>query len=272
MTNEERDGAAAAWTARRLAVGGAEIAYEEAGAGARTLLVLPRDNGHPPRSDILDVLAAENRLVFPWLPGFDGGDPGAWDWLLNPRDLAIVLRQFADALQLDRPVLLGFGFGGWLAAEMATMAGRAIAAQVLVAPVGIQPSAGFIYDQFLVSTEAYARTAFADQANFEAIYGAEPGFEQLERWETDREMTSRLAWKPYMYNPSLPRLLAGIATPTLVLRGDRDEIVPPNVGDSYLEALSNAQLDVIAGAGHALELEQPRAVAERIAAFLARLA
>lgn len=272
MTIEQTPPASApTWSTKRLAVCGGTVAYEDGGAGERTLIALPRDNGHPPRHAMLDRLAARHRIVYPWLPGFDGGDPSGWDWLANPRDLAIVLRQFTDALGVERPVLLGCGFGGWLAAEMAVMASSAVAALVLIAPMGIQPPSGYIYDQFLVSTEAYARTAFADQGVFAALYGAEPEFDQLERWETDREMTSRIAWKPYMYDPSLPRLLAGVATPTLVLRGDADEIVPPSVGDAYLEALANAQLDVIAGGGHALELEQPAAVATRVAAFLQRL-
>ena len=269
MTNQQ--GQPHGWSAESASVCGGTISYEQGGAGTRTLLALPRDNGHPPRRDALDRLAQEHRIVYPWLPGFHGGGPGEWDWLNNPRDLAVVLLQFIDTLSIERPALLGFGFGGWLAAEMATMAGRAIEALLLVAPMGILPPAGYIYDQFLVSTETYARTGFADQGNFEAVYGAEPDFDQLERWETDREMTSRVAWKPYMYNPSLPRLLAGVRTPTLVLRGDADEIVPPSVGDAYLEALPNAQLDVIAGAGHALELEQPEAVVARIGGFLQRV-
>jgi pimeloyl-ACP methyl ester carboxylesterase len=259
------------WESHSTATGSGTISYEQAGSGARTILALPRENGHPPRRDAMDTLAKESRIVYPWLPVFHGCNPGEWDWLNNPRDLAVVLLQFIDALGVERPALLGFGFGGWLAAEMATMAGRAIEALMLVAPMGILPPQGYIYDQFLVSTETYARTGFASQANFEAIYGAEPDFDQLERWETDREMTSRIAWKPYMYNPALPRLLAGVRTPTLVLRGDADEIVPPGVGDAYLEALPNAQLDVIAGGGHALELEQPAAVASRVARFLQRL-
>ena len=78
----------------------------------------------------------------------------------------------------------------------ATMASPSLKALVLVGAMGIKPIDGYIYDQFLVSTEHYAQTAFHDQRRFAEVYGSETTLEQLEAWETDREMTSRVAWKP----------------------------------------------------------------------------
>ena len=48
--------------------------------------------------------------------------------------------------------LVGLGFGGWIAAEMATMSPRAFRRLVLVGAMGIKPAAGEILDQAL--TEA----------------------------------------------------------------------------------------------------------------------
>jgi len=45
------------------------------------------------------------------------------------------------------------------------------------------------------NAEHYAQMAFHDQTMFAEIYGPQTSFEQLEAWETDREMTSRVAWK-----------------------------------------------------------------------------
>jgi pimeloyl-ACP methyl ester carboxylesterase len=84
-------------------------------------------------------------------------------------------------------------------------------------------------------------------------------------------MTSRLAWKPYMYNPALPQLLTAVATPALILCGDADEVAPRSCAEAYLSALSNAQLDVVPQSGHALELEQPEAAATRVSSFLQRV-
>ena len=70
--------------------------------------------------------------------------------------------------------LLGLGFGGWIAAEMATMAPAAFRRLVLVGAMGILPAAGEILDQALVSYIDYARAGFADQAAFDRLFGADP--------------------------------------------------------------------------------------------------
>lgn len=262
--------ATGAWTGQTITLCQAELSLVQAGHG-EPLLLLPRDNGHPPRRQFASLLAAGRRVTYPHHPGFAGTpNPADWEWLVNVRDLAVVELQLVRALGLDRPVLVGLGFGGWVAAEMATMAAGAFSALVLVAPMGIKPTDGFIYDQFLVGTESYARMAFTEQAAFEAEYGAEPAFEQLDAWETDRAMTSRLAWKPYMYNTALPRLLRGVDIPALVIAGDADRIVPLECARRYAEALPNATLETMPGCGHAIDIEYPDALAAAINAFLAR--
>ena len=257
------------WQTRTVSVCGGEIAYVQAGSGP-PLLLLPRDSGHPPRHDFRDFLASAFTVVYPWLPGFHGGKPARWEWLSSTRDLAVVLRQFLSALAIQRPTLAGAGFGGWIAAEMATMAPDDLAALVLVAPMGLQPRDSFIFDQFIGNTEGYVRHGFVDQDKFDAVYGKEPDFEQLEGWETDREMTARLAWKPYMYNPTLPRLLSGVKAPALVVWGDSDAVVPVECAKLYGDALPNATVEVFAGSGHALDLEEPRGLAETVLAFCKR--
>ena len=254
-------------TTETISVCGGEISYLRQGSGP-SLLVLPRDNGHAPDTTFIERLAEQFTVYYPWLPGFHDGRPEEWRWLFNVRDLAVVVGQFCAALGLQRTRVLGLGFGGWVAAELATMSPGLFERLVLVAPMGIQPAKDYICDQFVIGTEAYARTAFASQAAFEAIYTPEPGFEQLESWETDREMASRLAWKPYMYNATLPRLLSGVSVPALIVWGDADRVVPAECGDLYRAALPNATLQRVPNAGHAIDLEQPGTLASTITIFL----
>jgi pimeloyl-ACP methyl ester carboxylesterase len=75
-------------------------------------------------------------------------------------------------------------------------------------------------------------------------------------------------WHPYMYNPQLKRWLRRVTRPTLVLWGASDGIVSPAYGRAYSALIPGARFELIAGAGHYPEIEQPEAFADRVAAFL----
>jgi len=165
--------------------------------------------------------------------------------------------------------VVGLGFGGWIAAEMATMAPRAFKRLVLVGAMGLKPERGEIADQALVSYIDYVRRGFADQRAFDRLFGAEPATAQLEQWDLNREMTFRIAWKPYMYNPTLPHLLGGVATPALIVWGRDDRIVPLECAERYQKALPHARLEIVENAGHFVDMEQPDVLAQLVARFVA---
>jgi pimeloyl-ACP methyl ester carboxylesterase len=186
----------------------------------------------------------------------------------NVRDLAIVYQWLLKDLKLDALSVVGLGFGGWVAAEMATMCHHQCQRLVLVGAMGIQPTQGAILDQFLIYTTDYIKAGFHDQTKFEQLYGSEPGIDQLETWEINREMTTRIAWKPYMFNQALPRLLRGVETPTLIVWGKEDRIVPLNCGERYVEVLLNAKLEVLDHCGHFAEVEKPNELAKLVREFI----
>jgi len=250
----------------RVEVAGCPITVRVAGRGD-PLVLLPRENIDPAGLPFAERLAERFTVYTPILPGYHGSAVECWSWLDNVRDLAITQRQWIDALDLDRVTLVGLGFGGWVAAEMASMSNRQLHRLVLVGAMGIQPRHGEIYDQFLVSTELYARRAFHHKENFERLFTEAPQFEQLEAWETDREMSSRLAWKPYMYNRSLHRLLASCRVPSLVVWGAEDQVVPVECAALYAGALGDAPTRVIESCGHAVEAEEPQRLADAIIQF-----
>jgi pimeloyl-ACP methyl ester carboxylesterase len=186
------------------------------------------------------------------------------------RDVAVVHRALLAALGIDKSALLGLGFGGWIAAEMATMAPRDVTKLVLVGPMGIKPAEGDILDQAIVSYIDYARAGFHDQKAFDAVYGTDPTTDQLEAWDIAREMCFRIAWKPYMYSQTLPHLLASASSPTLIAWGDRDKVVPISAAKRFLAALPHAKLEMIKDCGHCVDLEQPQKLAGLVTSFIAR--
>jgi len=242
------------WTSETIPLASGPLHLMRSGSGT-PLLILHRDIGTLPRLPFYDALARTHTVLVPSHPGYDGSERPAW--MRSVRDIAVIYQALIAAQQLRDVTLVVLGFGGWIAAEMATMAPRGFRKLVLVGAMGLKPERGAIADQALLSYIAYVQLGFADPAAFERHYGAHIPTERLEQLDLNREMTFRIAWKPHMYNPTLPHLLGDVATPTRVVWGREDRIVPLECGERYVKALPNAKLEIIDGAGHYVELEKP---------------
>jgi pimeloyl-ACP methyl ester carboxylesterase len=233
-------------------------------------LVLHHDIGAPERPAFYDALARHFTVFAPAHPGYDGSPRPSW--MRSVRDMAVVyqglLAQQAATREPGTVTLIGLGFGGWIAAEMATMAPRAFRRLVLVGAMGLKPERGEIVDQALLSYIDYVRRGFADQTAFDRVFGPEPPTSRLEQWDLNREMTFRIAWKPYMYSPTLPHLLGAVATPTLIVWGADDHIVPRECGERYAKSLANARLQIVDDAGHFVDMEKPDELARVVWHFV----
>ena len=238
------------------------IQYLQGGSGA-PVLVLHHSTGNTGWLPFHEGLAGSFAVSVPDLPGY--GQSERPEWARHPRDLAILLHQMIAKRGIESVAIVGLGFGGWIAAEMATMNPSRISSLVLVGAPGIQPEEGDILDQMLVDYPEYVRAGFHDEAKYEAEFGAEPAPELKELWDFSREMTARLAWKPYMFSHQLPHLLKEVQTPTLIVWGDNDRVVPISAAHSYERALPNGRLVTVEGSGHCVDLEQPARLVELVA-------
>jgi len=259
------------WTTETIPIGGVAMQLTRAGEGP-PLLVLHHDVGTLARLPFYDALARRFTVLVPSHPGYDGSQRP--EWMRNVRDLAAMHQWLLGELAITRAPhtvsIVGLGFGGWIGAEMASQAPRAFKKLVLVGAMGLKPEHGVIADQALVSYIDYVRLGFSDQATFDRLFGAEPETSRLEHWDLNREMSFRIAWKPYMYTPTLPHLLGGIATPALVVWGRDDRIVPLECGERYAKALPRARLEIVERAGHFVEMETPDELARLVIAFVSQ--
>ncbi len=262
----------AGWTETHVPIGGVALRLRRAGSGP-PLLLLHHDIGTLDRLPAYDALARHFDLLLPEHPGYGHSERPAW--MRHPRDLAMLYRWLLADLGIARPVLLGLGFGGWVAAEMATMAPADLDRLVLVGPMGVKPPqegehGGDILDQALVSHIDYARAGFHDQAAFDAIYGAEPSTDQLVEWDLCREMSFRIAWKPYMHSQTLPHLLPAVRAPALLVWGEHDRVVPRSAAAVFAARLPDARLEIVPGCGHCVEMEKPEALVRLVTTFCNR--
>jgi pimeloyl-ACP methyl ester carboxylesterase len=251
-----------------IRTGGIELAVIKGGSG-KPLLMLHDELGYPGWMSWNIRLAEQRTLLIPLQPGF--GKTPRVDWMMSYRDLACFYARMLREQRLDPIDVIGFSAGGYIAAEMAASDPRIFRRMVLVAPLGIQPPEGEILDFLEMTIRSHLRATVGDPMNteeFAKIYGGEMTPAQFEAFEDARTETSRLGWDPFMYNPSLPHLLEGLATPTLLVYGTHDGVVPRSCIDAYLAVLRKAQLATIEGVGHRPEIENPPEFIRIIKTFL----
>jgi pimeloyl-ACP methyl ester carboxylesterase len=257
----------AATAAERFSVRGIDLEVLRRGTG-RPLLLLHGPQTVHPQAPFLDLLGRHAAVIAPSHPGF--GHSARPDDFTTVYDLVHLYLDLLEQLEPQPVTLLGFSFGGWLAAEIAATCRHRLERLVLVDPVGIKVGdreTRDILDVFNTSPAEVRRRSWHDPdrsaPDFEAMSDGE-----LVVYHRNREALCLYAWHPCLYNPRLRRWLSRIAVPTLVLWGGSDGVVTPAYGRAYAEAIPGARLEIIEGAGHHPEIEQPAAFVERVAAFL----
>src|ERR1700751_778901 len=110
---------ATGWGERVIELTGAKLHLARAGSG-KPVLVLHHDIGTPDRLPFYDALATKYDVLVPHHPGYSRSERP--DWMGSVRDIAAVYRGLLSELGVEQGALIGLGFGGWIAAEMASMA------------------------------------------------------------------------------------------------------------------------------------------------------
>jgi pimeloyl-ACP methyl ester carboxylesterase len=251
----------------RLRASGIELEVLRCGSG-RPILVLHGFQTIDPAARFVDLLARHGEVIAPSGPGFGHSPrPKNFDTVY---DLVHLYLEVLDNLPGEKATLLGFSFGGWLAAEVAAACGHRIDRLVLVDPVGIKVSnreTPDILDLFNRSPDEVRRRSWHDPDRFAPDFNAMSD-EALTIYARNREALCLYAWHPYMYNPQLPRWLGRIEAPTLLIWGASDRVVTPDYGRAYSRLIPASRFELIEAAGHHPEIEQPEAFAERVSRFL----
>jgi pimeloyl-ACP methyl ester carboxylesterase len=261
----------AAMTETQIDAAGISVQLRRGGKGA-PLLFIHGELGVPGWLESFARLSEHYDVIVPSLPGY--GRSARPDWIMGVHDLAAWVTWLARDLDIRSPVnVIGSSLGGWVAAEIATVAPQFIAKLVLVGAMGVKPDAGEIFDYFLESGLTGLRRALhrpEASPDFMRAWGRELTPEEADLVEQHREMTCRVAWKPYMHSLTLRHLLPGVRTPTLIVWGAEDAIVPLASGEIYARSIPRARLVTIPNCGHMPEMEKPAEFVELVRTFLDR--
>jgi len=226
--------------------------------------------GIPRWVPFLDALAEHRTVIVPSLPGFPGGDRGHTildthlDWLLAVRETLTK----AELLDAD---LVGSSVGGSLVADFAAIWPNEVRRIALIAPFGLFDEKHPATDPWAQRADAIPGLMCADPEIWKALKAAPEGANSIE-WPVEQtranEAAARLLWP--LGNTKLEKRLPLIQSPTLLIWGAQDRIMPRDYAEKFRTSIhAPTELRVIEGAGHLAELDRPHEVAEAILGWTA---
>ena len=205
-----------------------------------------------------DLLARRHRVIALEMPGF-GTSPE------NTRtqsmvQLAATMAAAVAALGIDTFNLMGTSFGGKVALWLALQQTQRVQALILEAPAairpaGTQPPSG--------TPEEMARRLYAHPERLGPLPAVDPAVQAQ-----TRALVGRLRGPDR--DPDLEARMHGLTTPTLVLFGTLDSVIPPDMGRFYKQLMPNCHLVFVYDAGHGISTDRPEAFTEVTADFLER--
>jgi pimeloyl-ACP methyl ester carboxylesterase len=211
-------------------------------------------------------LSGRFSTVAPDLPGFGGTAPPPAAWSVE--DYARWTLALLDSRGLDRVHVIGHSFGGRVAIKMASRWPDRVDRLVLTASAGIRPTRSPAYHARVMAfktTRLLAGVPFvpAGMRRWAAARVAASGSEDY------RNATGTLVPTfVRVVNEDLRPDLRRIASPTLLVWGDRDDSTPLRDAREMERLVTDAGLVVFPGAGHYAYLEQSARFCRVLDAFL----
>jgi pimeloyl-ACP methyl ester carboxylesterase len=241
------------------------------------------------------LAAAGYRVIAPDHPGYGQSPPAPWP--ATQQCLVNYVGEFVDALELGPHVTGGLSLGGGLAIGHTLVRPDTVTGAMLLGSYGLMPrlSDGLTSLPRQVLTWAMLRTGLLTAMThrmagsrtaldwsmaglvrnaaqrtpelLDAVWAeaqAGHGLAAFEQWQRDQVLPDRLATD---YRSELAR----ITVPVLILHGDRDTGVPVQRARSAAAAIPDATLEIVAGAGHWVQRDQPEVAIAAMLGFLGRL-
>jgi len=266
---------------------GRRVAYRRAGKGPTILLIHGITNSCQSWEPAMERLARDYDVIAPDLPGHGASDRQRGDHSLGAH--ACMMRDLLHVLDVERATVVGHSLGGGIAMQFSYQFPEMLERLVLVSSGGlgrevsplIRSAALPFAEQVLpLLTAKPLVDAGTAVAGLLGRVGLQPGADLAEisrgiasLGDTERRAafvrTVRSVMSPLGQRVTAnDRLYLAEGTPTLIVWGDRDPIIPVEHGHAAHERVPHSQLEVFEGSGHFPQLDDPERFAKLLAGFI----
>ena len=225
---------------------GTDVFYKEHGRGRPLVFIHAGSVSGESWDPYLAAFADRYTVIVPDTPGH--GRSGVPASALSYPGLADDMATFIAALGLSKPLIAGYSDGGQIALEIG-MRHPGLAGALIV---------GGAFFRFNSAYRAWLQSVFGDATSPEEDAGLlrrnhpewAAWLEQIyapDAWPSVMARVKPMWTTPFDYSPEA---LARIVAPSLVLVGDRDEVLPVEEAVELFRRLPTAELAVVPGADH----------------------
>jgi pimeloyl-ACP methyl ester carboxylesterase len=267
---------------------GRRVAFRRAGEGPTIFLIHGITNSCQSWEPAMRLLARDYEVIAPDLPGHGHSDRQRGDHSLGAH--ACMMRDLLSVLEVERATVVGHSLGGGVAMQFSYQFPELVERLVLVSSGGlgrevsplIRSAALPFAEQVLpLLTAKPLMDAGSTVASLLGRIGLQPGADLAEvsrgiasLGDTERRAafvhTVRSVVSPRGQRVTAnDRLYLAEKTPTLIVWGDRDPIIPAAHGLDAHERLPQSRLEIFEGSGHFPQLDDPLRFAELLAEFIA---
>ena len=249
-----------------------EIHVKVAGTGPPLLFL--HSAGGPRWLPFLDRLSGEYTIYAPELPGTSPADPHAIHKVDTFADLLLMYEELVQGLGVAGAVAVGESLGGMIAADLAAHFPSLFSKLVLLAPAGLwldehpalpielisgPPERAPEY-LFFDHEGELARAFFALPDDHELI----PPLIAALVWA--QGCASKFLWP--IPDQGLAKRLHRVRTPTLIVFGREDRVIPSIYGEEFAARIAGSRLEVLERCGHIPHVEQLERTFELVSEFL----
>lgn len=210
------------------------------------------------------------RVVAPDIIGFGYSDKPAIEYTMD--FFLDFLENFFKNLGISKPIIVASSFGGHVATEYAINHPRRVEKLVLVSPAGMMRTSTPTLDSYIMSalypTYENSEKAFSGMAYDPTLVSGDVTMDFVNRMKLPNSkyafMSTLLGMR---YAPRLQGRLGRITSPTLLIWGDSDKMIPVQFAKEYKE-IPDLELAVIKNCGHIPFVEKPMTFSKLVLKFL----